>query len=680
MSFFLPPMKNIFFLCCSLCLVASFSLEGQEAGDSVLISILRPVDVFGARHLTEDRKGQSLIRLERKEIQSLPVQSINELLEYSMSLDVRQRGPMDVQSDLSLRGSTFDQVLVMLNGHPLNDPQTGHHNMNLPVNLDQIEAVEILYGGASVRYGPYAFAGAINLITKQSIGGKPLEAEMQGGAFGYRMLRLGSSVSSERHGLAVNMQYSGADGYIANTDFEQYSVHLQSDHFTSKWGSHHLRLEAGYNSKDYGAQSFYSSRYPLQFEATRTAFAGVQLKSPIGWNIHYAARLFARRHWDRFELFRETGGPYTYANGRFINGNDTVPAWYAGHNYHRTDVWGGDALAAMNNCLGRTEAGLDFRFEGILSNALGEPMDDSQAVWGSERGEYTRSSDRRNLGLFGRHTFEWDQFGALQLALRYNHNTAFGDDWMPAINYHQSWSREKGTWKAHLGWNRAFRLPTYTDLYYNLGGAVGSINLQPEYSLNYEMGVHFQRADSKAEWSVSLFRREGQNLIDWIIDPNDSTQTLQAANITTLNLNGIEGQYRWRNNNRENTVWSWLQYGLEATYMVADERPNDFESLYALDYLRWKMGLFGQWKLPASLFLTARYSWQDRVGEYTDASNGQLREFADVHLLDLRLEWKKAQHWRLFVDVNNLLDQSYVDRANVIQPGIWTRLGVQYSL
>ena len=640
------------------------------------ILLLRPVDVFGPRHLTDEKDGQSLIRLERKEIESLPVQTVNELLEYSMSIDVRQRGPMDVQADLSLRGSTFDQVLVMLNGHPLNDPQTGHHNMNLPVSLQQIEAVEILYGGASVRYGPYAFAGAVNFITKQSIGASPAYAEIQGGSFGFRMLRLGAGVSGSHDGLQVNMQYSASDGYMPNTDFLQYNLHLQSDHFTKHLGMHHIRLEAGINGKYFGAQQFYSTNFPDQYEATRTAFAGLQIKSPIDAPIHYSGRFFARRHFDRFELFRETGGPYEFVDGLFINGQDTVPSWYGDHNFHRTDVLGGDLLGAMDYCLGRSEVGLDLRYESIVSNTLGEELDEAIGVVGHERGQYTRGDERRNLGLFGRHEWNFEELYFVEVGLRYNHNSAFGDDWLPSAHFRMPFEKADRKWNVHFGWNRAFRLPTYTDLYYNLGGAIGSQNLNPEYSSNYEIGLKGMQTQKGEELGLNLFRREGQQLIDWVILPDDPTQNLRAANITELNLNGLEAYYRLQNRSSKKVgPINWLQYGGEFTAMFAEDRPQAFESLYALDYLRFKAGFHGQWQLPASFRMSIRYSWQDRIGEYKEAATNELRPFDDVHLIDLRLEWRSKRQWRAYLDLNNLLGKQYVDRASVIQPGLWVRIG-----
>ena len=101
----------------------------------------------------------------REEIEAAPVQSIQELLEYALSVDVRQRGVHGVQADISVRGGSFDQTLILLNGINISDPQTGHHSLNLPVSIKNIQRIEILEGPAARIFGPNAFSGAINIIT-----------------------------------------------------------------------------------------------------------------------------------------------------------------------------------------------------------------------------------------------------------------------------------------------------------------------------------------------------------------------------------------------------------------------------------------------------------------------------------------------------------------------------------
>ena len=64
--------------------------------------------------------GREIKIIEAEEIKQLPVHSVNELLEYFSSIDVRNRGISGIQSDFSLRGSSFEQVLFLINGMPIN--------------------------------------------------------------------------------------------------------------------------------------------------------------------------------------------------------------------------------------------------------------------------------------------------------------------------------------------------------------------------------------------------------------------------------------------------------------------------------------------------------------------------------------------------------------------------------
>ena len=152
-----------------------------------------------------------------EEIENAPVQTIEDLLEYAMNVDIRQRGGQGVQSDISMRGGTFEQVLVMLNGIKLNDPQTGHHTMDLPVSLEQIERIEIITGGASRIFGNYAYTGAINIITKSEMANS---VSISGGenAFKSGGINYHTSIGNLKHNISVNQKES--DGYIEGMDYK----------------------------------------------------------------------------------------------------------------------------------------------------------------------------------------------------------------------------------------------------------------------------------------------------------------------------------------------------------------------------------------------------------------------------------------------------------------------------
>ncbi len=587
-----------------------------------------------------------------------PSTTVNESLEILSSVDVRQRGPLDIQSDISVRGGTFDQTLILLNGIRMNDPQTGHHNMNLPITLDLIEKVEVLEGGAARVYGPNAFAGAINLQMPTQ-GDDMVFVHALGGQYGLFQLNSHAGFNTGSWYHLVSGSYAQSDGYINNTDFSYGNFMAQS---AGEVGIGTLVLNAGANNKAFGAQNFYSSRFPDQFEATRTYFASAKLVGGSIWK--YTLLAYWRQHNDRFELFRETNGPYRFENGLLIgNMGDTIP-WYSTHNYHRTRVTGTEAQLKRTWAAGTTTLGFDYRNEQIASNNLGKPIDEPIPVPG-EDANYTRADARDNYAAYVEHDFITGRWLITTGALL-NYNSAFGWDVMPGadIGYRINTAN-----LFYASVDRSFRLPTFTDLYYSLGGAQGSENLQPEYSLNYELG--YRTFLKNAMINVALFRRQGTNMIDWVQWAPDS---VHAENLTEVNMNGISARV---NLPLAEKTGGWIKsIALGYTFLQADDPQSELQSLYVLDYLQHKVTANITHTLGLEqLTLDWRFSYQDRNGTYLNWETQQQANYPAFFLIDTRLsyQYKQAQ---FYVAASNLLNVDYVDRGNLVQPGLWVSGGV----
>ncbi len=237
-------MKNTFI---ALSLVIAFAANAQEFGQrtgfrGVVAQKEKPIElneVPVSASLGKDTYASAtkqITILTAKEIQELPVANINELLDYVAGVDMRQRGPLDVQGDLGVRGGTFDQTLVLVNGVRMNNPQTGHHNMNLPVPLAMIERIEVVHGGATSAQGIGAMTGLVNIILKSAP----------------KKLNAGYSLSTGEHDLVNSSFYIGkklgkwgvqfgqqsqqTSGYMPNTDFEsqKFIVNLSRDYTLGK--------------------------------------------------------------------------------------------------------------------------------------------------------------------------------------------------------------------------------------------------------------------------------------------------------------------------------------------------------------------------------------------------------------------------------------------------------------
>ena len=111
----------------------------------------------------------SILTISREEIQKSTATNVSELLQQIAGLDIRRRGVEGMQADLYIRGGSFDQTLLLIDGIKVEDPQTGHHTMNMTLPLEVIEKIEITKGSSGRIYGQNAFTGAINIITKKDI-------------------------------------------------------------------------------------------------------------------------------------------------------------------------------------------------------------------------------------------------------------------------------------------------------------------------------------------------------------------------------------------------------------------------------------------------------------------------------------------------------------------------------
>jgi vitamin B12 transporter len=166
--------------------------------------------------------------IDASSIQSSPGQSFQDKIQYQSNIDISQRGQFGIQSDVSIRGGSFDQVLILQNGINLTDPQTGHHNLNIPIDPEVIYKIEILNGPAARAIGANAYSGAINIITKPRFKNQ-LSLSANTGAFGYMRSHIGTNLASKNTKHLLSGSYSRSDGYINNSDFEVFNFHYHGD-------------------------------------------------------------------------------------------------------------------------------------------------------------------------------------------------------------------------------------------------------------------------------------------------------------------------------------------------------------------------------------------------------------------------------------------------------------------
>ena len=595
--------------------------------------------------------GRVVTVLSRARIEAMPVESVQELLRYAMGVDVRERGPLGIQADLSMRGGSFDQVMVLLNGINITDPQTGHHTLNLPVDLQSIDRIEILSGPGARVYGPNAFNGAINIITGTAQENKAAVRTMAG-EHGLYSAGLSTTLKSEILTNYFAVQKGGSNGYMSNTDFDLFNIFY---HGQLRLNNEKLSLQLGQTNKSFGANSFYSARYPNQFEATRTKFASLSFET--GERIKLRPNIYWRRHHDRFELFRNFTG---------------AAEWYTGHNYHLTDVMGAGLNAEITSKIGTTSIGGEVRGERVLSNNLGLEMDSPIAVPGEKDAFFTKSFTRYNTSFFLEHNYTLNRF-SVSAGVMMNQNSQLGSgvDFFPGVDV-SYWLSTRLKWMA--SYNKSLRLPTFTDLFYSGPTNQGNPNLKPEEAQTIETGIRF--TDGWYNTHLSLFMRDGHNLIDW-------GKTVEETRYTTSNINhvkayGVEfsSTFDLRQAIAGQTVFRDLN--INYSYIHQNKKPEaGYESYYVLDHLRHKLNIGIDHTLGIrNLWASWNFLYRDRVGYYTVSATNSQQNYSDFWLTDLRLSWKK-QKVVIYAEATNLFDRRYADLGELIQPGRWIKGGIQ---
>lgn len=614
--------------------------------DEVIVSAQKaPVSLADAR--------RSVQVIDRQQIEASPAQDLAGLLSSLRSVDIRSRGTYGMQADINIRGGTFDQTLVLLNGVNVTDPQTGHHNLNIPVDLQSVERIEVLHGSGARVFGPNAFNGAINIITKEP-GDSHLNLSLMGGE--HRLGAAGVSAGFSSGPVTHHVSAHGirSDGFTENTDFQSGNLFYRSQ---IDFDAGDLDLQAGYNEKEFGANSFYTPVYPDQFEETRAGYASVRWLPANDLNLE--PTVYWRRHHDRFELFR-----------------DDAPDWYGGHNYHRTDILGAAMQWDHQSEWGTTSAGLDYRYEHIFSNVLGEEMGEPMAVPGYDDAQFTHSYDRSGLSLMLEQNAAYGPFSMSAGTLIYS-NTDLDEPFTLFPGLDLGWQiLDDLRWYATA--NRTLRLPTFTDLFYSDPENQGNPDLQPERAISAETG--FKSTWQNILFDVAVFRRWGRDMIDWVRSPGD--EVWQAKNLTEVTISGFEAGAHIPLGVRIEGQAAPRSLSVQYSYIHADTFSGDQISNYALDHLNHKVDATLTHPVTRQGGVSVTGSWQDRAGSYMLFEDGEFtdtEEFEPFFMVDLKLFYEIGPA-KIFTEASNALDTQRVDIANVPQPGRWIRGGVQLRL
>jgi iron complex outermembrane receptor protein len=517
------------------------------------------------------------------------------LLQDDAGLDLEQRAPGGFLADLSIRGATFGQTLVLIDGMRVNDAQTAHFNLDLPLPLETISSIEVLKGSGSTLYGSDAIGGVVNVRTA------PPETPE------FRLLTgIGNFGTNEEHavaafgGRAVSEELAGArdfsSGFMPDRDYRNLALSSLTA-IRSALGPGSILLAM--SDRPYGADQFYGN-YP-SWERIKTWFASAHQN--IGKKTE--ASFAYRRHADLFVLFRDDPSIYT--------------------NRHALESWQGDLRRSENL---PWHATLSYGGEGLGESIHSTNLGDRHRTRGSGYVFYDLRSARRyslSVGL------REEIYGSGQVATS---PSVSGAVW---IDSHI---------KARAAVSRAFRLPSYTDLYYSDPANLGNPNLKPESATSYEAGVDtYFRNNLHA--SATVFQRRDTNVIDYV--RADENSPWVATNFDKLRFTGVEASliYEPRANQRITVSFAGL-HGVNASAEL-------LESKYLFNY-------------PVQ---NAVLEWRGSVGQHLVARTrvGALNRIArsPYGLWDASAAWSTGRV-RPFVQLTNITSTVYEEIPGVAMP------------
>jgi vitamin B12 transporter len=541
--------------------------------------------------------------------------NVADLLQQVAGVDIRRRGTAGSQADLYIRGGGFDQTLLLIDGIKMDDAQTGHHTMNAALPIEVIERIEIIKGPAARVFGQNAFTGAINIVTKNTLA-NTASVNIEAGSFGQLNGSVTVGKEFENSSIIAHVGILTSDGYRHNSDYENKNYLLKGV-FNKK--EQPIEVIATFFDKKFGANGFYASATATeQYEETQSSLFGASTTFRTE-KFKITPRVYWKRGQDEYIYIRDNPSVY--------------------RNLHITNKVGVETNASYTSDIGITGFGVDISRVFISSNNLGK-------------------RNRTMVNLFLEHRFK-----ALNDKLDITPGIAvtyFSDFKFHAFPGLDIGFKLSDNLKAYGNLGVTYRIPTYTDLYYNDRSTIGNSNLKPEEAFAQEIGLKFN--SGRFTSSVAIFNRDADNLIDFIRP--DVTSKYEATNIAKVNTKGFElnTDYRFKLNEFNQT----LSFGYN--YLNDDilDQNKDL-SRYSLNTLKHQFIT----RFESKLFKNVR---QNIIYKHAERTIGTSYNVWDASVI------VAVNKFNFTVTANNIFNAEYIESGFVPMPPSSLLFGLRYNL
>ncbi|WP_373941922.1 TonB-dependent receptor [Polaribacter sejongensis] len=595
---------------------AAFQMQAQV--DPIKRDTLKEVVITSTRiDLPFKENSRTINVISSEVIKNSAATNVADLLQQVAGVDIRKRGTAGSQADLFIRGGGFDQTLLLVDGIKMDDSQTGHHTLNAALPIEVIERIEVIKGPVARVFGQNAFTGAINIVTKKKLASNAI-INVEAGSFGQFNSSVTFGEEYENTSFIAHVGSLTSDGYRTNSDYENKNYVLKGI-FNKKRQA--IEVLATFFDKKFGAQNFYTpTSYGFsEYEETQNSVIGVTTTFKTD-KLKITPRVYWRRGQDIFLLKRED------------------PSF--SRNLHITNKVGVETNASYTSNLGITGFGVDISKVSINSNNLGD-----------------RKRTMANLFLEHRFKLANDKLD-LTPGIAVTYFSDFKFHAFPGLDVGYQLSDKL---KAYGNLGLTYRIPTYTDLYYNNSSTKGNPNLKPEEAFAQEIGLKYN--SERFTTSVAIFNRDADNLIDFIRPDTEPTSQYEATNIAKVNTRGFElnADYRFKLNEFNQT----LSFGYN--FLEDDILDQNKElSRYSLNTLRHQFIT----RFSSKLFKNVS---QNIIYKHAERTIGTSYNVWDASVI---VDFNK---FSFTVTANNIFDAEYIESGFVPMPPSNVLFGLRYS-
>ena len=570
----------------------------------------------------------SVLTISREEIQKSTATNVSELLQQIAGLDIRRRGAEGMQADLYIRGGSFDQTLLLIDGIKVEDPQTGHHTMNMTLPLEVIEKIEITKGSAGRIYGQNAFTGAINIITKKDIENN-ISLNLTGGSFDQKRAAVTMQRNLKNSDLLINYNRKESEGYRYNTDFKNDEFFIKSNF---KINNQNISAIGAFNERKFGANGFYASPAAIdQYEETQASIVGLSTTYKKD-KLIIKPKLYWKRNQDMYVYLRQDPSVY--------------------RNLHISNKVGVEVNASTPNAIGNLGIGFDLSKVSLSSNNLGDRDRTMLNIFIEQKIDFQSEKIDLTPGVAITH------FSDVSTRLNYRSNFFNNLFFYPGMDLGY---RVNQNLKLYSNIGYTYRIPTYTDLFYSSPTTLGNENLKLEKALTKEFGLKYLK--NNFNLSMSLYQRDASDIIDYV--KNNEAEPWQASNIREIITNGFELSMGYKF-----YLGAFRPQSINIGYsnINDDLLETDFAfSRYALNSLKNQ--------------ITATYMFQvrDFISSTISFKNSKRLNDEGYTLIDFRTSYIYDK-FTISVILNNILDTEYSETNLVPMPGFNSLVGIKYSI